>query len=149
MVHALNKGKAAEREVVNLLEPIVQAVYKELDIGTGDKVIQRNQNQSSVGGCDLSNTFGLAIEVKRQETLNLNAWWKQTCKSAERNQELPVLIYRQSHKSWNVVMHVAVELPYNQKLSVVGQISIDDFLIWFEQWVRFYLMQNDGATPRV
>jgi hypothetical protein len=102
--------------------------------------IQRNQNQSAVGGNDLSHTFGMSIEVKRQEALSINTWWAQTVKAALPNKELPVLVYRQNHGSWHVVTTGSLFLPpldgslygtFNCRV----QISWDDFQGWFKSWV--------------
>jgi hypothetical protein len=60
------------------------------EIEKAKTMVQRNQNQSAVGGCDLTNTFGMAIEVKRQETLAIPEWWRQVTKAAEKNNELHV-----------------------------------------------------------
>ena len=76
------KGRAGEREVAKMLNDIVSDVNRELNNvvikgSVAAQPFQRNQNQSAVGGHDLSNPFGLAIEVKRQETLSINTWWEQ------------------------------------------------------------------------
>ncbi|WYV98904.1 hypothetical protein [Stenotrophomonas phage CM2] len=72
------KGANGEREVATMMNEIVERVCKEEGLSLPPKpVIQRNQNQSAVGGSDLTNPFGYAIEVKRQETLAVNTWWKQ------------------------------------------------------------------------
>lgn len=140
MVHVGNKGKTGEREIVHLLNDVIADIikdgsYSEKIVTTLQQVAQRNQNQSAAGGCDIS-IFGLAIEVKRQETLLIETWWKQTIKSAERNNDQPVLIYRQNHKQWHVVMDGF--LPSNHKFTDMVclrvQFSIEDFRRWFKAW---------------
>ena len=141
------KGANGEREIVNLLEPIVRRVYASMGRELPEKnILQRNQNQSAVGGSDLSNTFGLAIEVKRQEQLAIPAWWKQCTDAAERNGERPVLIYRQNNKRWNVVMNMYAGLPYGSQFIFPAQISMEDFQVWFATWVtQFLLREPDSA----
>ena len=138
------KGAGGEREIIALLEPIVRAKMLEFGLQVPDKpILQRNQNQSAVGGCDLTNTFGLAIEVKRQEQLAVNEWWRQCCASAARNHERPVLMYRQNQKKWNVVMMAHLTLPVlpearnglPMSLEHRVTLSMDDFLVWFRQYV--------------
>ena len=74
-INIRQKGQEGEREIQRVLEPVVRKVLERNGIPLPDKaIIRRNQNQSAVGGSDLSNTFGLAIEVKRQEALSINTW---------------------------------------------------------------------------
>ena len=72
---ANGKGKRGEREVVKVLQPTVNKVFEAR--GLEPPVMFRNQNQSFQGGYDIDGLPWLALEVKRQETLNLNAWWGQ------------------------------------------------------------------------
>ena len=146
------KGKTGEREMVNHLEPIVQKQLKMAGYPeTAVKVVQRNQNQSAVGGGDIS-IFGLALEIKRQETLTVDKWWKQTITSAQRNGETPVLLYRQNRKQWRCVLNGAIALPICSQAIYSAQsarveVSFETFLTWFEEWVRRRIAQ--GEIPRV
>lgn len=143
-INIRQKGQEGEREIQRALEPIVRKLLLEGGYPVSDKaIIQRNQNQSSVGGSDLSNTFGLAIEVKRQEALSINTWWKQCVTSAEPNKEVPVLLYRQNGKKWKCVMLVWLTLPNNQAMQFKAELSYEDFLIFFENWVRLQLIHNN------
>ena len=152
-INIRQKGANGEREIIKHLEPIIRRVMQEGGFALPDVgIVQRNQNQSAVGGSDLSNTFGLAIEVKRQEQLSINTWWNQCDAAAKRNGEVPVLLYRQNHKAWRCVMMGALGLPQSQgqgelTMRVRVEISFDEFLQWFEQWVRRKLV-IDG-TMRV
>ena len=154
-INVRTKGAEGERQVIKLLTPIVVDVMVALafppeQIETARKMIQRNQNQSAVGGCDLSNVFGLSIEVKRQETLSIPAWWRQTVTAAERNNELPVLIYRQNNKPWRIRTYGFLHTPSNGGgwTSVQAVIEIDEaaFLTWFREWVKGKL--NNGYEIR-
>lgn len=151
-INIRQKGQEGEREIVRALEPIVQRLLKDGGYPVPDKpIIQRNQNQSAVGGSDLSNTFGLCIEVKRQEQLSINTWWKQCTDAAKSNGETPVLLYRQNGKKWRCVVMAQLQLPSVDAVSSIMiariEMSWDDFLSWFEEWVRRKLLL--GEVPRV
>lgn len=140
MIHIVNKGKTGEREVCTILRDLIDEVIifpiESVDHELVDKIrgiVQRNQNQSAEGGGDI-NLFGLSIEVKRQETLSVEAWWKQTCASAERNGDKPILMYRQNNKKWHVVMETWLALP-NQMTPARATINLESFKEWFKLWV--------------
>lgn len=156
-INIRTKGQTGEREVAQALNPIVLRLLAKhgLPLPPVDKPpVQRNQNQTAVGGADLVGTYGLAIEIKRQEALSINAWWQQCTTQARNNGEVPVLVYRQNGKKWRVVLLAALVLPdRKQKVfdeqqrcvlwQAVGsrntiarvEIDWDTFLAWFERWV--------------
>jgi hypothetical protein len=145
-INIRTKGQTGEREVAGLLNAIVQQIrIKEgfPPLADRDLPFQRNQNQSAVGGDDLTNPFGLAIEVKRQEALSINTWWKQCVASAERSGFKPVLIYRQNRKPWRV--RTLVMFPVTESVSVgplIAETSIDDFESWFAEYYRRHLLAS-------
>jgi len=146
------KGQQGEREIADMLNLIVYTVMKELEYPEdeclkGFKTVQRNQMQTAVGGNDLTNCFGMSIEIKRQEALSVNTWWAQCLAAAERNNEMPVLMYRQNRKSWHVRTFVWVNLPGAKHIRVVGEFDIDSFKNWFKEWVRLKLLE--GAEVRL
>lgn len=148
MVHVLNKGKNGEREIATLLRQIIDNVVisiPNIDFDTRQRlseVVQRNTNQSSSGGCDIM-LFGLAIEVKRQETLNLNAWWTQCLNSAARNDDIPILIWRQNRKPWQVRIQTMVLIPNSDlKVPLDCIISFEDFQMWFYYHVRSAILND-------
>src|SRR6476620_2386756 len=63
-INVRNKGQRGEREVVGLLQAIVDKVRRERNLLP--IVIQRNQMQSHSGGEDLAGLDGFAVEVKFQ-----------------------------------------------------------------------------------
>lgn len=139
-INIRQKGQEGEREISRALDDIVKEVLAQCGQHVSDKpVVQRNQNQSAVGGADLVGTYGLIIEIKRQEQLSINTWWKQCEKSAKECNGLPVLLYRQSRKPWKCV--TVAELPLWSNGAFLGlqrvrvEISWEDFLTWFRQWV--------------
>lgn len=142
-INIRQKGAGGEREVIDALQLIVWRVKTEYGIPFKytDPDLQRNQNQSAVGGSDITNPFGLSIEVKRQEALSIATWWKQCEASAKRTSEVPVLLFRQNGKKWRCVMYANAELPASAG-SVVAHMRIlcetdwGTFQVWFEQWVR-------------
>lgn len=145
MVNIRTKGQVGEREVADALNLVLYTLF----MSRGMRVpavppIQRNQNQSAVGGSDLTNKLGLSIEVKRQETLSINTWWKQCVASANQAGYIPVLIYRQSRQAWKVVMPVKVEVHPGVFLDVRGEISWEDFQAWFKQ--RAEMLLNYGVN---
>lgn len=149
------KGANGEREIIDVLVPIVQKCmraqgFTEEQIFKARTCIQRNQNQSAVGGNDLSHTFGLSFEVKRQEAVSVNTWWAQCAKAAAPNNELAVLVFRQNQASWRVVTAGALFLPaadgssygyYNARV----EIDWPTFQLWFENWVTRKLLS--GVLP--
>ena len=138
------KGASAERDIANKLNEIISKVLKEFGVTDTIKdnhtwFCQRNQNQSAVGGSDLTNTYGYCIEVKRQETLNINSWWKQVTLAATKNGEIPVLIYRQTRKQWKCVIQGYIALPNGQFGACKAEVDFDTFLKAFESHVRHKL----------
>ncbi len=159
-INIRQKGAEGERQVAKALNEVIAAVLREQQwspeiIAGCEKCVQRNQNQSAVGGCDLSNVFGLAIEVKRQEQLSVNTWWTQCVAAAARNREFPVLVYRQNRQSWSVIMYGSLALPTlnegglgaTRSISARVEVSWETFLEWFNAWVHRKLM--NGEYPRV
>ena len=65
-INSRTKGRSGEQEVATLLRAI-----------PGLPKIERNQNQTAVGGADILSVPGIALEVKRCETLCLDDWWAQ------------------------------------------------------------------------
>lgn len=140
MINVRQKGAGGEREICDALNVIIkdamrQLKYTEDEIRLAGNSVQRNQNQSAVGGNDLTNTFGMSIEVKRQEVVSLPAWWKQCEEDAKRNGEHPVLLWRQNGKKWNCMTKGYVHLPDDQFIGLRVTISFDDFKVWFHHWV--------------
>lgn len=136
MIDVRQKGAGGEREVAVALNAIIRRL---LSAGgypaPAVDPVQRNQNQSAVGGNDLTGTFGIGIEVKRQESLSVNTWWKQCLEAAARNNEVPVLLFRQNGKKWRCVMLGNVPLPGDAHVQARMELEWNDFLQWFEHWV--------------
>lgn len=150
-INIRQKGQGGEREVADIFNTVINRVLVKHGIPIPTKpVVQRNQNQSAVGGSDLSNTFGLSVEVKRQEALSVNSWWKQCVQSAKETGEVPILVYRQNSRKWQVVMNVALLFPFAENTNMLCRATIDwvDFLQWFEHWVDLKIQLGEMPKQR-
>jgi Holliday junction resolvase len=86
-----NKGAAGERELAKLLSDQLGAE------------VSRNLLQTREGGHDLDG-LPFALEVKRQEGLKINTWWKQAVTQSQTSGLAPALAYRQSRRPWRFVV---------------------------------------------
>ena len=142
-INGRQKGHDFERKVASDLNTCVNIVLLERDCGVLSRpYVQRNQNQSAVGGKDLINTFGLAIECKASEVLSIPAWWDQCVTSARRSSEQPVLIYKQNRKKPVAMTMGELWLSPTKKRWTLVSFSYDDFLDWFTQIVRLKLEEG-------
>lgn len=151
-VMAKTKGAEGEREICKLLNGIVREIFEERklkQLATQDEFFQRNQNQSAVGGDDITNPMQLSLEVKRQESLSVGSWWKQTVASAKRSGGVPVLLFRQNRKPWRVCL--AVELPIDPPASaratlsgVRAEIDLETFKQWFREYANRWIGSQLG-----
>lgn len=147
MIHVVNKGKTGEREVVDLLATEIYYLmhlnkYDEATTAALHGIVQRNQNQSAVGGGDI-NIFGLSVEVKRCEVLEVEKWWRQCETSAARNADVPVLIYRQNRKAWHVVTRGWLMLPSGAHMQARVTLSLEDFKKFFACWAEYQISQGN------
>ena len=126
-----NKGKRAERQVIELLQPIIDYAYHEFELDP--PTLQRNTLQSDTGGCDLAGLEWLALEVKHQETSQLNQWWEQTYRQSRgRNgkHKVPVLFYKSNNVAFRVRME-SLLLAEDRTHPCIVDISTEDFGWWF------------------
>lgn len=135
---ARNKGKKGERDVISILQPVVTEVYEAHELEP--PMLQRNLLQSDKGGCDLHGLEWLALEVKRQEQLNINAWWEQTVRQAGTKNE-PVLFYRKNNAAWRVMLYGALRVhgTHGYWRRTVVTIDVADFLVWFRSRLSYEL----------
>lgn len=120
-----NKGKRGEREIINLLQPVVNEVF--VAHGLEPPLLQRNLLQSDKGGCDVHGLEFLAAEVKFQETFAIPAWWQQTLRQAGTTR-VPVLFYRRARmRDWQVMMRATL-CP---GCTVAATVPMEGFLMWF------------------
>lgn len=128
-INSRNKGKSGELEAYKLLNAWAHPVCIHLGVPPLD--IHRNQDQTRKGGYDLVGAPWLAIEVKRQETVNLPGWWAQTLRQTGPGQT-PLLMWRLNRGKWTArtrarlgVGGIGVELDVD--------LPTDSFKEWF-QW---------------
>lgn len=146
------KGANGEREIADDLNWIVYSAMKDLGMEPTMQSIQRNQNQSAVGGADLTGTFNMAIEVKRQEALSINTWWAQCVASAARRNEVPVLLYRQNRGKWRCVTNMEVPLRdvsgnVYGATQVRAEMDYESFKAWFKE--QAWKLINGGWEVKV
>jgi hypothetical protein len=131
---ARSKGARGEREIIDLLQPVVDAAYQAA--GKVPPQLKRTSSmQADGGGCDVHGVDWLALEVKRCEALQVEAWWKQCVRQAKVTQ-LPVLVYRQNGRQWRARLPL---YPSQQQCVLIADISIADFLVFFGQALQLQL----------
>lgn len=134
-INIRKKGQRAEREVIELLQPIVDRIYTKN--GLEPPLLQRNTLQSHAGGYDIVGLDWLALEVKFQETEHINTWWAQAKRQAKPNQ-VPVLIWRKSRAPWQVKMVMTAAVG-KARIAMPVVISLESFLLYFEWHTSFSL----------
>lgn len=125
-----DKGARGEREIITIVQSVVDKVYSFYSLTP--PIIERNLDQVRNGGKDLIGIKGISIEVKRQETLNVEAWWKQ-CEKQAANNEIPILFFRENNKKWRVMIKLVI---HNKLPRIRVEITLEDFIRWFEQWLH-------------
>lgn len=143
-INSRTKGRAGEQEVCRWLNSIAAEAYRSNGLEPPETpIFQRNQNQTAVGGSDITNPYGLSIEVKRHEQLSVDTWWQQCHESAVTFGGIPVLLYRQNGKrKWRAVMMVHVPLPSKECYSfmpVRAELRHEDF----EKFLFTWILDND------
>lgn len=117
---AVNKGKRGERELSIYLGRVV-----------GDIIVADPHGN----GADIQAIPGLAIEVKRQETLNLSLWWGQALKQGEELDRVPVLAWRTNRKSWSFGLpgYLLTAVGSDRDMIILGESSFNH---WLRLWLR-------------
>lgn len=78
-----SKGIAGEREVIQLLQPVVDAAYAKHRPQEKAPKLTRNLAQARDGGHDINGLPWAAIEVKRCSKAHMGEWWSQTVAQAD------------------------------------------------------------------
>ena len=135
-INAKSKGQRGEREVIQILQPIIDKVFEDADELNADNIpaLQRNVDQVRGGGYDIVGIDFLALEVKCVETLALDKWFEQTKSQAGKDQH-PVLLYKQKRKGWRVVMFGFIPCG-NKKIRTNVNIEMSAFIVWFETMLK-------------
>ncbi len=139
-INSRSKGRAGEQEVCRWLNSIAAEAYRSKGLEPPETpIFQRNQNQTAVGGSDITNPYSLCIEVKRHEQLAVDTWWQQCYEGSVAFGGIPVLLYRQNGKrKWRAVMMVHVPLPnkeFYSFLPVRAELRHEDFERFLFSWV--------------
>lgn len=138
-INIRQKGQTGERDVCDWLNGIAYRVLEDAVLPRPSKpVFLRNQNQSAVGGSDITNPLLMCIEVKRQEQLDLNGWWKQCVTASQQFGGRPIVIFRQSGKrKWRILLEGNVLYPCGQAHSPIRcEITHEDFEVFAYNWMR-------------
>lgn len=128
------KGKRGEQEFNAVLNSILGKIVKKRAAAGlpawehGPKAFVDVQANDA----DIQSLDGLAIEVKRQEVLNVKGWWRQAERQADNQGGIPILAYRQNRKPWIVCLPAYLLVPRLQ-----GFVTID--IDVFEEWLYHYL----------
>lgn len=122
-----NKGKVGEREVVGILQPVVNNVYPLF--GLKPPKLQRNSLQSDGGGSDIHGLEWMALEVKYHKDLAINSWWAQTVRQAGADR-VPILLYRTNNQPWRCRMLGLLGTP-GAGITTPVNVDIEQFLAWF------------------
>ena len=115
MVHARNKGKAAETEFINKF----QSLFPE--------TIQRNLEQVRSGGSDVTNCDPFVIEIKRVEKLDFNSWWRQVV-AATKSPLVSVVAYRQSRQPWKFLLPATLIVSKSDNFIIVDEETFIKFV---------------------
>ena len=99
------KGASAEREVVRLLRKRGFRAERTAPLQSG-KVVDSSAP-------DVTCVPGVHLEVKRQETIKIEAWCRQA--EADCGENVPVVVWRRSNQPWRVT------LPLEDYLDLLGK----------------------------
>ena len=131
-----SKGQRGEREFADMLSAAFPDMLR----------VRRNIDQAYDGGEDITPQMvpGFSIEVKRQEGLNLNAWWQQAVTQAmdrsiyDNDECVPALAYRQNHQQWRIRLPLRLLVPYARPDHTV-EVYFEAFvsIIKHQQWIRY------------
>ena len=145
------KGQKGEREVVALLQPVVDKVFGFNEMGHSIHKLERNLDQTRDGGHDIDGLDGFSIEVKWCEQFQINKWWKQTLDQALGNKEnirYPILFYRKSHNPWRMKTFVTLQSGdwAVKHDTFVATFEVDEALKYFEWLLRNRVDINEKAS---
>lgn len=138
-----NKGKRGERQVIEMLQPVVNEVFSAH--GLEPPTLKRNTMQADGGGFDLHGLEWLAIEVKFTEKTGagtLDSFWRQTLEQCGAKQT-PVLFYRGSREDWRVYVWGFLERCGHDTHCVRVAITVDSFLAWFRTRLNYELLKQE------
>lgn len=104
-INSKQKGARGEREVAEILRKYGFEARRSAQYcgNTGD-------------AADITTNLPYHIEVKHQETLQIDKWWEQATHDAK--DKTPILVFRKNNQKWRVVMDFEKFLELNEKVLV-------------------------------
>lgn len=146
-----NKGQRGEREAAKLLmgwAAEVVETMRQYGYEVPDVELVRNLNQARVGSSgsyDLVGLDWLALEVKRHETLNVSAWWRQTLSQvgvSDRGEpQVPLLMYRQNNQRWKFMTKVKVVVVGGNQVEVTVTMDEEQTRVWLSTLLWFEVLR--------
>lgn len=127
------KGSTGEYEIIQLLTGWAAEVGVEL-------TLERNLEQVRKGGADVIGVPHMEVEVKRQETLSIPAWWRQVCKAADNTGKTPLLVYRQNRRPWTFMTRQYIAIYAGSHTGVcqsVVSMDLPNAKNWFQHHVWY------------
>lgn len=134
-INSRSKGIRGEQLAIQLLQPIIDQVYRAYNVDI--PVLQRNTIQADSGGFDVVGLDWLALEVKNTEDIHVVAFWNQATRQAKPHQE-PIVLYKQKFRSFVAIMRAS--FPAGLRfIHGYATVDIDTFLVWFRARLTFEL----------
>lgn len=145
------KGKRGERQIVKMLQGAIEEVYQWLEQQPRYESIktliegqpqlkrpflERNQNQTNAGGCDLVGIKWASIEIKNTAKCSpalITKWWQQCLDQCEENEE-PILFFKRGTTQRVMVKGVIGGNIIHHRVPV--EICIEDFMMYFRNKVH-------------
>jgi len=142
-INSRSKGQRGEREIVKVLQSALDDVF-----GAGAYFVERNQNQSNAGGCDIVGVPLIAPEVKFCERFAIPQWWLQCKYQADAINLSPVLFYRKSRVAWRVRFEFGFIGGWESmpEKGFIMETSLEDFLNVYKRKL-FFLASKDKKEP--
>lgn len=131
------KGARGEREVIELLQPVLDEVCD--TCGQPRIELRRNWDQRwRKKQYDVIGLPWIALEVKRQENLSgIEGWWRQVEEACLEGQ-VPVLLYRKNHAPWRARLRANLVAGELNDVEIVADLGLDDFL----HWLHWFLIEK-------
>jgi len=123
MAKSVTKGKLGEREACEVLNKIISS--------GGLESVFRAQPDPHGNGADIMSIPGLAIEVKRHETLALGAWWRQAQIQGDNISGIPVVMYRQNRQKWKYLLPAYLLILGSEDFIQVEASVFEDWFLGF------------------
>lgn len=93
-INSKQKGKRAELEVAKILR----------DHGYLDAHRTAQYCGNTGEAADVDGVPGFHLEVKHQETTQLDKWWAQAVHDSDFTGRIPVLVHRKNGQKWKITM---------------------------------------------